>query len=231
MPPVIKSNRALLKENFTDALMGMYKVRLKTLAHERRVLPESSREHFDQNNRLAVSRMLDVTRSKEAFDRELTEMRALPYEVFDTFRGYIVAKTKPVTIENMTTHQKYDAGEYAVFISIDVASMGITSGLGNDKRVHMVPLRDPWFKGRHPHHRANGRDGEKHPVEVSASTCWGSFGTIAASCIRSGDFVDFFRIIATYLTRYDQNSPLWSSTINGSYFRGVDAIPFIKEIV
>jgi hypothetical protein len=33
MPPVIKSNRALLKENFTDALMGMYKVRLKTLAH------------------------------------------------------------------------------------------------------------------------------------------------------------------------------------------------------
>jgi hypothetical protein len=238
-------------EEFKTSLKDMMVAKAKDLFAKRKTTNSTWLEKWDKDYGVPLAKLMKITQNAAAFDDELTRLKSLPYTNFGVYGGYLVGSTNPVEIVdrqafergvNMKTGvvfevaKKWDAGVYDVFIPISIATSGLDTALRpNSNGVHLVPRNAPWTKYRHPHHLAEfltcDDDGDKvyysHPTKYTSKTCWGSYATIVTSCVMGGDFVDMFRTLHSYLTRYDRNSPLASI---GAYSLGTD-FKWLKEIV
>ena len=227
-----------ISEEFKTALKDMMVVKAKDLLAKRKTTNRTWLEKWDADYGVPLAKLMKVSQNAAAFDDELTRLKSLPYTLFGVYAGYLVGSTNPIAIVDRQSIdrgalevKKWDAGVYDVFIPTSIAINGLDTALRpNSNGVHLVPKKFPWAEARHPHHIANfikyDEDGEKifyaHPTQYTSKTCWGSYATIITSCVMGGDFVDMFRTLHSYLTRYDRNSPL--ASINNYSF------PWLMEI-
>lgn len=234
MPPKINVARvtqyARVDPAFTARLKEIWKERWRALNDEIKVQPPQYRKMKAQNNAPIMGRLKGLCTNQEALDKEITRLRGLPYERFyiRVYQGHewLVGATHPFVMTDDI--RKWQAPRYFVYIPDDVIARG------TDAAFHFVPEGNEMTTARHPHHNVkkyyydpSGQYREvdfnaaKDPLDYVPATCWGSFGTIATSCITAGDVVDLFRNIAIYLTRINQNSLLT---------RPFEACFFLKDI-
>ena len=220
-----------ISEEFKSVLQYMLVAKAKDLLAKRRTTNEYWIAQWDQDYGVPLAKLMKITQNADAFDDEMTRLKSLPYTLFGTMGNYIVGSTQPIemvdmraaeTLDRKTGHPtervtRWDAGVYDVYIPIGIALNGLDTSLRpNPQGVHMIPLRNPWGDYRHPHHTSSHRflDDNSckirytHPTEYTSKTCWGSYASIVTSCVAGGDYVDMFRTIHSYLTRYDRKSPL-----------------------
>jgi len=221
MPPKLNVTRATqyaqVDPTFTARLKEIWKERWKALNEEIKCQPPQYRTMKAKNNAPIMSRLKGLCTNQDLLDKEITRLRGLPYERFYVrqYKGrqWLVGLTRPVVMNDDV--RLYQAPRYFVYIPENVVARG------TDADFHFVPEGNELTTARHPHHKTRdyyydengisqplGAGGVKDPLDYVPSTCWGSFGVIANSCITAGDMVDLFRNIGIYLTRVNQNSLL-----------------------
>lgn len=219
MPPKlnIAARYAQVEPDFIDEIKKIWKARWSALNDEIKFQPPRFRPMKASANAPVMSRLKALCTDRLALDKELTRLRGLPYERFFTRQyrdlNWMVGLTRPVVMTDDT--RRWQAPRYFVYIPDNVVSRG------TDAAFHFVPEGYEMTTARHPHHKARtqqwGQSGDienidysraADPLDYQPSTCWGSFGAIATSCIKSGDMVDLFRNIAIYLTRVNMKSLL-----------------------
>jgi hypothetical protein len=207
--------RARVDDAFIKALVQM----AERYMHELQVKLERAapyvREQQLKQVRAPIARLMPLLRSSgkagEGLDLEIARLRALDYAELDilTHNGkhYFHGATRPVIMEEMASRRKstyawWDIGVYDVYVPFDAFAR---SGINH---IHMVPRRAPDTRTRHPHHTANHREGETHPVDMTTSTCWSGFGTPVTSTVRDCDITETFRWLRIFIGRYNASSPL-----------------------
>ena len=193
-------------------------------------LPEYCRSSFMRNNGATFAHLTKV--AKGDIDLETTKLRSMPYDKFGFLEHneneYLCGLTRPVLIDEYRPGyglkdkpvliHKWDLGRYLIFMNVTELSNPSYSAYAF---WHFVPERNKLATERHMHHKAY--PGEyKSPTDYLAfksATCWGGFGSIIISLMAGMDVVELFRIISTYLNRYDPHSPLIRGGIDGITFK------------
>lgn len=208
----VSTHYAKVEPEFVDLMKEIWKKQWSKLNDDIKVQRPSYREMRAKGNAPMMSRLKLLCTNKEALDKEITRLRGLPYDRFYVreYKGkkWFVGLTQPIVMND--DFRIYQAPRYLVYVPLDVTDRGV------DSHFHFVPEGYEMITARHPHHNIGGLYSDQShqppnpqdPLDYVPSTCWGSFGTIAGSCIRSGDIADLYRNLGIYLTRINQNSLL-----------------------
>lgn len=197
--------RARVSEEFLSLYREVANARLREIFKKLRALKPARQADYLKQYRISIGRLKDIIAEEQVpgkgMDLEITRFRAMPYISFGVERDsqretYLVGHTTDVLMNN-----RWEAGQYKLAVPYKAALNG---NLGD---VQMIPLKDPFTYGRHPHHTAAFR-GETNPLDMSCGTCWGSFGTTIMHASNESNLTELFRLLRIFLDRYDPHSPL-----------------------
>lgn len=206
--------RAEVTPEFIQAMQSVARAKIAKYAEEAKYMPERTKRIYISKKAPVVAK-LSRLREDEGRDFEITRLRSLEfvkYEVIEHERAqWLAAHTKDITMTQWNGDRqpgdgasRWNMGPYTIYFPVEEFISGITN------HFHFVPDRAPLTMYRHPHHKGYFGDirTPTKPLQLSPSTCWGSFGTIVTGCVTDGDLVETFRTLHAYLSRYNVRSPL-----------------------
>jgi hypothetical protein len=226
------AERASMTDGFKQAVRVLYENFLKTEKDKIEKMRPGDVSYYMQRHGGAIARIRGVLKSEEAWDLELTRLKGLSYSAYRVVRQpnetnepnvYIVGTTRGVVIRDdsrssRTSGMSWDMGAYDIYIPLSAFKNGSSSG------IHFVPLRDPFGRNRHPHHKGDCYliPEPACPTQMRPATCWGSFASIVNLSAAACDLPEMLRTLRTYVERYDAGSPLGA---------GITGCPFAQVIV
>ncbi len=206
--------RAEVDPAFIQVMQEIARAKIARYADEARYMPERTRRFYVTKKAPVVARLTNL-RTDKGRDYEITRLRSLEFTRYAVVQSdgaqWLAAHTKDITLvrwsgsrEPGERAERWDMGPYTIYIPVNDFISGITN------RFHFVPDREPLTVYRHPHHKGyyTSISTPTEPLQLSPSTCWGSFGSIVTGCVTDGDVVETFRTLHAYLGRYDPRSPL-----------------------
>ena len=202
------SDRAFVSPTVKDFIVDVSKERMALEVEK--IVTGSRREAHLENNAPRWHRMANGD-----VDKIIGTMHGLPYERIETIeyggKKYIAGVTRDITMLRyngagaMKPNAEYDIGRYMVCVPSTSFINGTFSG------VHLIPMRDPLVRNRHPHHTGLAPNyNSENPLDMDPNTCSGTFGSIAMTLAYALDFAETMRTWVTFLSRYDRRSPLCS---------------------
>ncbi len=207
------TQRAIIDQSFIDLERQVYTEFLRREKASADMYPAGAKQYLTARGP-AHARVLSVLRTNHSDNRsgaeyEITRLRALEYTKFTAVnhegKNYLVGITKPIETHEGSRH--YYLGSYAVYL-------GAEDLVNNQEgKFHFIPTKCPTSVTRHFHHTASGRwvrsdNKGRHPLDMEAKTCWGTFGPTVNSLVSICDLPELFRTIYIYLGRYNPGSPL-----------------------
>lgn len=199
-------NQTTVTPEFMDVLVDIWKERWKALNDEILQASPRMRDFHAKKNAPMMSRMKAACTDKTARDYEKTQLLCLPFVKFWTLehRGaqFLVGLTKPITLTDLSS-KRWQGPRYTIYVPRQVTTQSTSAA------IHWIPEGYELDWARHPHHKAYMPDPPvSNPLDMTPSTCWGTFGQMTQSCVRGGEVSNLFRTLHLYTSRVDMNSLL-----------------------
>ena len=216
--------RTAVPQEMIDALKALARNRLFEMNNEMRGYDNLRyQQTYVRQNGLAIARMKKLLKDPTALDMEVTRLRGLRFTKYwlepphrsEDDDGYFAAETPDIMIKH---DGMWNLGPYRVYLPVTAFVRGQVGSFGNAVGFHFVPMREPLTEERHMHHVSHSTALSilnQDPLLMSPSTCWGGFGPVIVGSVKDCDVVETFRIIYTYLGRYDASSPLIWNGLSG----------------
>lgn len=191
---------------FLDVMVEIWKERWKALNNEISQASPRMREFHARKNAPMMSRMKAACTDKAARDYEKTQLLCLPFVKFWTLehngRLWLAGMTTPIILTDLSA-KRWQGPRYTIYIPREVTTQSTSAAF------HWIPEGYELDWARHPHHKAYMPNPPvNHPLDMTPSTCWGTFGQMTQSCVRGGEVSNLFRTLHLYASRVDMNSLL-----------------------
>jgi hypothetical protein len=203
----IKTVKAKVDPAFLTALEEMAMNKRKHLDELLKLIaPDCKKSFFDENQ----GTIINLKKMLENKDWFLTELRSLPVTEFIYEPELLMcdpfSDTKKFQVFRVVTRDvivdDFNMGPYSMYIPVNDFTGKVT------RHFHFVPEKRPMDAWRHPHHTAERSYDVQTPTECWPNTCFGSFNSVITSMFADFDFIGLVRILYSYLSRYNAQSPL-----------------------
>jgi len=170
-----------------------------------------------EKHAVTIGRLMPIVKKqspslRSGLDYEVTRLRGLKFVKFELFqhedRQYLAGTTSHITITEWSNRKRImgELGAYWIAIPLNIF---VAPDLG---KIHMIPMRNPQARDRHPHHYTRSYEQRSvrepaHPLDRETGNCFGDYSGTLTGLLAEPDLPGLFQQLYGHLSTYGNSPP------------------------